>query len=107
LTKPIRYSLIIFIAGFIVFSIIQGLTSHDESVVVLDKDYMNQLNADMTIKRLGGLVLVLCCLTATSLTGYSLTKKTSTALYFLFGLQLVISILIIYIFFLALTSFLI
>jgi hypothetical protein len=75
LTKPIRYSLIIFVAGLIVFSIMQGLTSNDESFVVLDKDYMNQLDTDITIKRFGGLVLILCCLTATTLTGYSLTKE--------------------------------
>ena len=95
----------VFTAGFVIFFIMQGLTSHDESFVVLDRNYMNQLNIDTAIKRYSGLVLILCCLTATALTGYSLTKKASKALYFLFGLQIATSIFVIFTFFLALTSF--
>jgi hypothetical protein len=105
MTRQIKYSLLIFIAGFILFAIIHALTTHDDSFVIVDKEYLKRLDRDITIKYYGGFILIVSCLAGTALSGYSLTKKSSKIIFLLFGLQLVTSLLIIYVLFLASTSF--
>lgn len=105
LTKTIKYSIIIFISGFIIFAIIQGLTKRDESYVIVDANYKLQLDQDILFQRYSGLILLFCSITSTVFTGFALAKKKSQFAISLFLLQLLASFFISYVIFISLTAF--
>jgi hypothetical protein len=87
----------------------QALTSPDNSNVVVDMNHVDQrissVDNEAKLKRLSGLILLLCCIASTSLTALSLTKKKSKINYILFGLQFLTTIFVAAILITAATSF--
>src|SRR5215211_4178561 len=92
-TKPIIYSIFFFVVGFVVFYVIQSMTSQLSSTVeTLDDNYAAQMNKEIMLQRMSFIILIACSLTATIFSWQALSKRKSSIFKLIFIAELLTTI---------------